>query len=178
MHDVRASWVDTCWQDLRYACRAVWRRPGEAATAVSMLALGIGLTTAMFTLVDALILRPVPFHQPDQLALLWMRGKTGGRIAVMPSVLHSWRESGVFAGAEAANPETALIEVDGMFATRGMARVTPGVFAMLGGVQPVRGRLFDSSDGVVGTDNRVLLFCGSLVNAVSCGSSHRGQRFA
>jgi predicted permease len=157
VRDVRASWVDTWWQDFRYACRTVWRRPGEAAMVVAMLALGIGLTTAMFTLVDALILRPVPFHQPDQLAMLWMRGATGGRIAVMPSVLHAWRGSGVFAAVEAANPDTALIEVDGMFATRGMARVTPDVFVMLGGVQPVHGRLFDASDGGVGADDRVLL---------------------
>ncbi len=157
VRDVRASWVDSFWQDLRYAYRTAWRRPGEAATVVGMLALGIALTTAMFTLVDALILRPVPFQHPDQLAMLWMRGATGGRATVMPSVLHAWRESGVFTAVEAADPDTALIEADGMFATRGMARVTPGIFDMLGGVQPVHGRPFDSTDGGVGAEDRVLL---------------------
>ncbi|HXG69695.1 MAG TPA: FtsX-like permease family protein [Gemmatimonadaceae bacterium] len=157
VRDVRASWVDSLWQDLRYASRTVWRHPGETATIVAMLALGIGLTTAMFTVVDVLILRPVPFQQADQLAMLWMRGPTGGRTTVRPSVLHAWRESGVLTAAEAANPDTALIEVGSMFATRGMARVTPGIFAMLGGVQPDRGRLFDSTDGGAGADDRVLL---------------------
>lgn len=156
VRDVRASWIDSWIQDARYAARALRRRPGEAATVIAMLALGIGLTTAMFTLVDALILRPVPFGQPEQLANLWMRGKTGGRITVLPGVLDAWRQSGVFSGVEAANPETAVLEVNGTFATRGMARVTPGLFAMLGGVQPVRGRLFEAADGDA-SENRILL---------------------
>jgi predicted permease len=156
VRDVRASWMDSWAQDLRHAVRSVWRRPAEAATVAAMLAVGVGLTTAMFTLVDALILRPVPFEQPEQLANLWMRSKTGGRITVMPAVLNGWRESGVFAGVEAANPDMAVIEVDGTFATRGMARVTPGLFAMLGGVQPVLGRLFDAADADA-DEPRVLL---------------------
>ena len=156
VRDVRASWIDAWTQDLRYAVRTLWRRPGEAATVAAMLALGIGLTTAMFTLVDAVILRPVPFAQPEQLANLWMRGKTGGRITVLPEVLDAWRHSGVFTGVEAANPDTAVLEVNGAFATRGLARVTPGLFAMLGGVHPLRGRLFDVGDGDAG-EGRVLL---------------------
>ena len=63
IRDVRASWIDSLMQDLRYAVRSLWRRPSEAATIVAMLGLGIGLTTGMFTLVDALVLRPVPFAQ-------------------------------------------------------------------------------------------------------------------
>jgi predicted permease len=156
VRDIRATWIDAWLQDCRYAARTVWRRPAEAATVIAMLALGIALTTAMFTLVDALILRPIPFEQPEQLANLWMRGRTGGRITVIAPVLNAWRESGVFAGVEAANPDTAVLEVDATFATRGMARVTPGLFTMLGGVQPVRGRLFGASDGDAG-EGRVLL---------------------
>ena len=101
--------LDQWTQDLRYAVRSLSRRPSEAATVVAMLALGIGLTTAMFTLVDAFVLRPVPFAQPEQLANLWMRGKTGGRITVLPEVLDAWRRSGVFTGVEAANPDTAVL---------------------------------------------------------------------
>jgi predicted permease len=156
VRDVRASWIDAWIQDFRYAARTLWRRPGEPATVVAMLAVGIGLTTAMFTLVDAFILRPVPFPQPEQLANLWMRGKTGGRITVLPEVLDAWRHSGVFSGVEAANPDTAVLEVNGTFATRGVARVTPGLFAMLGGVHPLRGRLFDAGDAD-SDEGRVLL---------------------
>lgn len=153
---VSSSSIDAWMQDCRYAVRALrWRR-GESATVVAMLALGIALTTAMFTLVDAFILRPVPFAQPEQLANLWMRGKTGGRITVLPAVLDAWRRSGVFSGVEAANPDTAVLQVNGAFATRGMARVTPGLFDMLGGVHPLRGRLFDRGDADA-SEGRVLL---------------------
>ena len=155
--EVRASWVDSVWQDARHALRSLWRQPGPGLAAVAMLGVGIGLTTAMFTLVDALILRPVPFDEPDDLAFVYMGNERGGRTTVAPGVLRAWRESPAFTGAEAANPDTALIEIEGTVVNRGIARITPGLFDLLGGVQPVRGRMFDTSDGRVGTADRVLL---------------------
>ena len=158
VRDVRAGTLaDTFLQDVRYAWRTLIRRPATGLAAVAMLALAIGVTTAMFTLVDALLLRPVPFPDPDQLAQVYMGNEHGGRITVAPAVLHSWRESPAFSGAESADPDTALIEFDGSVVTRGIARVTPGIFDLLGGVRPVRGRLFDASEGRAGNDDRVLL---------------------
>ena len=155
IRDVRASWVDSVWQDARLAFRSLWRRPGSGLTAVAMLGVGIGLTTAMFTLVDALLLRPVPFDEPDQLAFVFMGDDRGGRTTVAPEVLRAWRESPAFAGAEAAVPDTALVEVRGTVVTRGIARITPGLFNLLGEVRPVLGRLFDASDA--GATDRVIL---------------------
>ncbi|MGH9309028.1 MAG: ABC transporter permease [Vicinamibacterales bacterium] len=157
IRDVRATWIESVWLDIRQAVRALRARPAAVATAAVMLALGIGLTTAMFTIADALLLRPVPFHAPDELALVYMGNEHGGRHTVSPTVLRVWRESGAFAGVEAAVPDTALVELDGRIATRGIARVTPGLFRLLGGVRPVRGRLFDASDAHAGTDDRVLV---------------------
>ena len=122
-----------------------------------MLGLGIGITTAMFTMVDALILRPAPFAAPEQLAFVYMGDEHGGTTSVAPAVLRAWRASPAFAGAEGAVPDTGLIELDGTVVTRGIARVTPGLFDLLGGVRPVRGRLFDASEGRAGADDRVLL---------------------
>lgn len=122
-----------------------------------MLGLGIGITTAMFTIVDALIVRPVPFREPDDLAFVYMGNDYGGRPTVAPSVLRAWQESPAFAGAESAVPDTALVDVNGAVVTRGMARVTPGLFELLGGVQPIRGRLFDSSEARGGINDRVLI---------------------
>jgi predicted permease len=144
-------------QDIRFAIRSLIRAPGFTLVAVLTLALGIGLTTAMFTLMDALIIRPVPFDHPDDLAMVYMGGPTGGRVTVAPAVLRAWRESPGFAGAEAAVPQTALIEISDIVAARGLARVTPGIFDLLGGVRPLRGRLFDATDGRAGTNDRVLL---------------------
>jgi predicted permease len=144
-------------QDTGYAVRTLRRSSGFSAVAVLTLALAIGVTTAMFTLLDALILRPVPFHAPEELSLIYMGGRTGGRTFVAPAVLRAWRESPAFAGAEAAWGDIALIEADASVVTRGTARVSPGIFDLLGGVRPVRGRLFDASEGRPGTNDRVLL---------------------
>jgi predicted permease len=147
------SWA----QDVRFAVRSLRRSVGFASVAVLTLALAIGVTTAMFTLLDALVLRPVPFHAPDELSLIYMGGRTGGRTFVAPAVLRAWRESPAFAGAESAWADIALIEADASVVTRGIARVSPGIFDLLGGVRPVRGRLFDQSEGRPGASDRVLL---------------------
>jgi predicted permease len=157
IRDVRMTWIDSVWQDVRYAGRGLHRRPGAAATAAAMLGLGIGITTAMFTIVDALILRPVPFHEPDALAFVYMGNDRGGRTTVAPAVLRAWQESAAFTGAESAVRDTALIEVNGAVVARGIARVTPGLFDLLGGVRPLRGRLFDASEIRAGLNDRVLL---------------------
>jgi putative ABC transport system permease protein len=155
--DVRAMWLDSLWQDVRYAARSLARRPGATAIAAAMLGLGIGITTAMFTVVDALIIRPVPFHEPDALAFVYMGNDRGGRTTVAPAVLHAWQQSPAFAGAESAVPDTALVDVNGAVVARGIARVTPGLFELLGGVRPIRGRLFDGSEVRAGINDRVLL---------------------
>lgn len=147
------SWL----QDVRFAVRSLRRSLGFASVAVLTLALAIGVTTAMFTLLDALILRPVPFRAPEELSFIHMGTKNGGRGTVAPAVLRAWRESPAFAGAESASPDTALVEADATVGTRGIARVSPGIFDLLGGVRPVRGRLFDQSEGRPGADDRVLL---------------------
>src|SRR5688572_27409881 len=147
------SWL----QDVRFAVRSLRRSLGFASVAVLTLALAVGVTTAMFTLLDALVLRPIPFRAPEDLSFVYMGSRTGGRGTVAPAVLRAWRESSAFAGAESARPDTALVEANGRVATRGIARVSPGIFDLLGGVRPVRGRLFDRSEGRPGTDDRVLL---------------------
>jgi hypothetical protein len=138
IRDVRATWIESIWQDVRYAFRSLRRQPGVGVAAICMLGLGIGITTAMFTVVDALLLRPVPFRAPDELASIYMGDEHGGRLGVAPAVLRAWRASGAFAAAEAAVSDTALIEANGSLATRRLARVTPGVYVLLGGVKQLR----------------------------------------
>jgi predicted permease len=158
VRDVRAgALIDSILHDLRYATRMFHRRPGATLVAAAMLAIAIGVTSAMFTLVDALLLRPVPFRAPDELARVWMRDEHGGSITVTPAVLAAWRECGAFAAVESADAESVLIEFDAGVAIRESARVTPGIFDLLGGVRPIRGRLFVPSDAVAGNNDRVLL---------------------
>jgi predicted permease len=144
VRDVRTLRIESVWQDVRHASRTLAAHRRFTLAAAGMLALAIGLTTAMFTIVDALIVRPVPFRDPGQLAHLWMGSERGGRTLVAPAVLRAWRESPAFEAAESALADTALLEASGTVVTRRIASVTPGVFEMLGGVRPVRGRLFDA----------------------------------
>ena len=157
IREVRLMSFESLWHDVVHAGRSLRARPGFTVAAICMLGIGIGATTAMFTIVDALILRPVPFHAPDQLAFVYMGSRTGGRTTVAPSVLRAWRETPAFTGAESAEPSTALLDARGTVVTRGLARVTPGLFNLLGGVRPVRGRLFDATEGRPGADDRVLI---------------------
>ena len=70
--DVRpARWVETFVQDTRYAWRNLRRNPGFAAVAVATLALGIGGLTAMFSAFDTILVRPLPYADPDRLVMVW-----------------------------------------------------------------------------------------------------------
>ena len=68
VRDVRAGvWLDALRQDVRFGVRTMLRRPGFAAIAVLTLGVGMGATTAIFSLVDSVLLKPLPFHEPDRL---------------------------------------------------------------------------------------------------------------
>jgi predicted permease len=154
---VRASWLDTTAQDLRFGVRLLGAGGHSGWAAVTMLAVAIGITAAMFTITDALLLRPVPFTDPETLAFVYMGNERGGRTTVHQSVLREWRASGVLAGAEAASAQNVVVDLNGLFVSRNFARVTPGLFDLLGGVQPIRGRLFEPQEGSPGADDRILI---------------------
>ena len=148
---VRMTGLDSFSQDCRSALRMVTARPWQSLLTVGILALAIGITTTTFTIVDALMLRAAPFRAPEQLARLSISPW------VSPAVLDAWRRSPAFSAVEAAAADTALVATDTGEVTRNVAHVTPGIFRLLGGVRPLRGRLFDAIDGRPGSSDRVVV---------------------
>ncbi|HEX3879876.1 MAG TPA: permease prefix domain 1-containing protein, partial [Bryobacteraceae bacterium] len=77
--DARGTrWLEDAGRDLRYALRTIRQKPGFAAVALVTLALGTGATTVMFSVISGVLLKPLPFPQPDRLVVLHERMEKGG----------------------------------------------------------------------------------------------------
>src|SRR5688572_32393894 len=92
--------MQTIVQDIRYAVRLLARTPGFTAVALLTLALGIGANTAIFTVVNTLLLRPLPYGQPDRLVMVWQDFTARGGPAdewASPGNFADWRKApGIF----------------------------------------------------------------------------------
>jgi putative ABC transport system permease protein len=143
-----AEYVDTVRQDMKYAARMLARSPGFTAAAVCTLALGIGANAAIFSLVNAVLLRPLPYRAPDRLVRVWERSPSGDeRNVVSAGNYHDWRtraKSFTTLAAHSWSYGVAMTEHgDPVMVTQ--VEVTPSLFPMLG-VSPVLGRGFTDED--------------------------------
>ena len=104
VRDVRpGAFIDTLGQDIRYAFRTLQRNRAFAFVAILTLALGIGANTAIFTVVDGVVLKPLPYPDPDRLLTLWERSRTDGlQGTVAPANFYDWREQSRSFGKMAA----------------------------------------------------------------------------
>jgi putative ABC transport system permease protein len=133
-------WMDELRVDVRYAVRRLRHRASSTVLAVAMLAVAVGLTTAMFTLVDKLLLRPLPFPHADRLTQLVMFDEHGGRVTVEPAVLRAWRDSPLIDRAEGMTTATVTLDTDAGPEAYAGATVSPGLFELLG-TAPIRGHV-------------------------------------
>jgi len=138
--------------DVRHAWRRLVVNPKLVLGIAAMLGLGIGMATAMFTVVDALLLRPVPFKNPEQLSQIYMGTERGGRTVISVPLFRAWKSSPAFEAVEGLSTSNVLIDHEGQLAARVSAFVSPGLFDMLG-ARALEGRLFHDGDGRAGTDD-------------------------
>ncbi len=153
-----SEWFASVRQDVRFAARSLRKRPGFAVTVLLTLALGIGANAAIFSVVDAVLLRPLPFAQPDRLVHLWeiFQSKVDNRSeASYPDYLdwrarnHSFTDLGGYHGSGfvfgTEHPQIVRA-----------AKTTANFFDVLG-VHATIGRTFASGEDAVGAPRRVLL---------------------
>jgi putative ABC transport system permease protein len=152
--------MESLLQDLRYGARMLMKQPGFTLIAALTLALGIGANTAIFSVVDATLLRPLPYPESERLVMLWSTSKTptGRRMVSCVPDYREWRDRNqVFAGLGAFWYGDFNLTSDGQNAERVQgAFVTTNFFSVLG-VTPALGRGLQAADEQFGQHQVVLL---------------------
>jgi predicted permease len=157
--EYRSRLLDELGLDVRYALRVLRRNPGFAVAAALTFALGIGASTAMFSLVYGVLLRPLPYADPHRLVVLWERKLGGGtdhNVVGVPT-FEAWRERArSFEGMAALVPLPATIAGAPSPERVIGAEVSPGYFRLLG-VAPALGREFTADEESSGGANVLVL---------------------
>src|SRR5881628_3368203 len=128
----------TLWYDVRFAARSLRKAPAFTSLAILVLAVGIGTTSAIFSLIDATLIRPLPFADPDRLTMLWERPPAYVRNRVSPLNFLDWSEQNhVFESmAAVANANRVLTGGTGAAERIPAQSVTSAFFDVLG-VRPL-----------------------------------------
>jgi hypothetical protein len=151
--------LDALQQDLVYAVRALRKTPGFAATAIVTLALGIGANSAIFSLVNATLLRPLPFKNPDRLVMIYATDtRRGNRFdgATYPDFADWRNQNQMFESMAAYADQSVTLSVRDQTVLIEGKRVTPNLFEVLG-VQPSLGRAFRVDEQEPGATGVVVL---------------------
>jgi putative ABC transport system permease protein len=177
-YDVRGGgWLETIWQDLRQGGRMLRRNPGFAAVALLTLTVGIGATTAIFSVVNAVLLRPLPYPEADRLVVLKTTQRTTGAIfdSAMPDY-RAWRDqTTAFEGLGAYYYRDMNLVGAGAYPERLQgARVSANLFSVLG-VAPALGRGLRPEDEQFGRHQVVLLSHGLWQQRFSADPSIVGR---
>jgi predicted permease len=155
-------WLEEAGRDIRYAVRQLRRSPGFALTAILTLALGIGAATSVFSVVDAVLLKPFAFRDPDRLVV--MREVEDEAHSGRTSIPDNYRHFLRLKKAATTLEDAAIFQQAGLSVSPsgehprivGAVTASPNLFQVLG-EQPMLGRGFVDSDGLKGAENVVVL---------------------
>ncbi|MDQ3314271.1 MAG: ABC transporter permease [Verrucomicrobiota bacterium] len=162
--EVRASrmgsGVESFLMDFRYAMRSLLKKPGFTITAVIALALGIGANTAIFSVINGVLLRSLSYANPDKIVMIWERNVTGTRMqnVVSPGNFLDWQKQSTSFDhmAAVADQRVNLTGGTGEPEEIKVQLVSDGFFSALG-VQPFTGRFFIPEENKVGNDLVIIL---------------------
>ncbi|MBO0801211.1 MAG: ABC transporter permease, partial [Blastocatellia bacterium] len=157
-YDIRGGgWLEALWQDLRYGFRNLRKNPGFTAVAVISLGLGIGANTAIFSVVEALLLHPLPYSDPERLVMLSEKSREGERLTAAYPNFADWRaRAQLFEGMASIRSQAMnLTGVERPMRLRG--RMVNWNFFQLLGVGSQLGRLFYEADDRYGAPRTALL---------------------
>src|SRR6204780_3115430 len=151
-------WWDNFWHDIRYAARMLRKSPGFAAIAILTIALGIGATTAIFSVVDATLLHPLPYPHPEQLVTITddLPGVGARDVGISVPEWHDFQRSGIFQYVSALGGGDSNLTGSSEPARIRLLVISPNYFALLG-VKPQLGRSFDPEDQTPGFNLEVLI---------------------
>jgi putative ABC transport system permease protein len=151
--------MDTVFQDVRYGFRMLRKNPVFTVVATLTLALGIGANTAIFSVVNAVLFRPLPFAEPDRVVAVFESNPAKGfdRFSASPPNFMDWRDQNhVFSGMAAYVPNPMALTGRGEAARLKTVLATPDLFPVLG-VSPFLGRAFATEEGQRGHDHVAVL---------------------
>ena len=151
--------LDSLLQDTRYGMRLLLKRPAFAFFAVATLAIGIGVNTAIFSVIDAVLLRPLPFQDPSRLVLIWCRFAAARQDRVPasgPQVVDIRQRSRAFENIAGIWTTTATFTGNGEPEQVRAALITANFFSTLG-VKPALGRSFLSEEELSGARRVIML---------------------
>jgi len=135
--------LDPMLQDLKYALRGIVKRPAFAALVIATLALGIGANTAMFSIVNSVLLRPLPYERPDELVYMYGAFRQGNQAMVSPPDYLDYRDrNSVFSSLAARTVYGTAVITGETEPERVQSSIASANFFATLGVKPYRGRVF------------------------------------
>jgi putative ABC transport system permease protein len=149
--------MQSIWQDIRHGFRVLGKRPGITLVAILTLGLGIGANSAIFSVVDAVLLRPLPYKQPDRLVFLSESTPQIPDMSISMANLDDWRAMNtVFENIAPYRSNQVVLTGNGAAESLRMREITASLFPTLG-VQPILGRALTADDDKPGAAPVVLL---------------------
>ena len=156
--EFRSALLEDSVRDVRHGLRVLRRAPAFTAAALLTLALGIGATSAIFSVVRTVLLRPLPYHEPHRIVAVWETNRGGtSRNVIAPANFVAWRErTQTLEHPGMVGPATVAMIVDGQPAKVAGLTFSYDAFAALG-VQPVLGRAYTAAEDLGSNDAVIVL---------------------